>query len=389
MSKKRRKVHYKRLVLLVAAICLLICLVWSSIPRMRLWIKGYDFTSQNILLKLNKEEQEKYLALDEAIDIEAWNSVENQQHYIDYVNYQKQTSCTKKQAIAQVDALYDRKEALDSLGYGLQKMMTYSLSGIDFLISKGYTYDQVSPYLTIRNVDLLDMEGYLAYDGDPLMAVLSVTYPMIDSQNAYDTTYRIDDPANLLALIKRGFVVDETYEPSDLVLVNVPWMPEREDIRLRKEAAQALEAMADDAKQAGFSLTINSAYRSYAEQKQVYDEYFQIYDATTAASLVATPGSSEHQLGLSVDLSCQGVIDGQYDVFGQSPDYQWTVEHCHEYGFILRYPKDKTALTGATNEPWHYRYVGKEAAGEMYENQWTLEEYIQHHGFSYDLTKVS
>ena len=102
-----------------------------------------------------------------------------------------------------------------------------------------------------------------------------------------------------------------------------------------------------------------------------------MYDPVTAASLVAVPGYSEHQLGLSVDLTCKDVIDGVYGVFGDSPDYDWTIAHAHEYGFILRYPEDKTAITGTANEPWHYRYVGVEAATEIYENGWTLEEYIQ------------
>ena len=86
-----------------------------------------------------------------------------------------------------------------------------------------------------------------------------------------------------------------------------------------------------------------------------------------------------------MDLTSQSVEDGQDFVFGDSDEYQWVIKHAHEYGFILRYPEDKTELTGTANEPWHFRYVGKEIATEIYENDWTLEEYILEHGFSYTL----
>lgn len=144
--------------------------------------------------------------------------------------------------------------------------------------------------------------------------------------------------------------------------------------------------MYKDAQKQGLHLVINSAYRSYEEQKKIYDEYFRIYDSVTASKLVAIPGCSEHQLGLSVDLTSQNVLDGTYSLFGNTPEYQWVINHAHEYGFILRYPKDKTNITGTANEPWHFRYVGKKAAREMYEKNLTLEEYTLKHGFSYPVT---
>ena len=144
--------------------------------------------------------------------------------------------------------------------------------------------------------------------------------------------------------------------------------------------------MYKDAQKQGLHRVINSAYRSYEEQKKIYDEYFRIYDSVTASKLVAIPGCSEHQLGLSVDLTSQNVLDGTYSLFGNTPEYQWVINHAHEYGFILRYPKDKTNITGTANEPWHFRYVGKKAAREMYEKNLTLEEYTLKHGFSYPVT---
>ena len=94
-----------------------------------------------------------------------------------------------------------------------------------------------------------------------------------------------------------------------------------------------------------------------------------------AARHVAVPGTSEHQLGLAVDL-----VDAEYpyldDAQARTPTQRWLMEHCHEYGFILRYPTGTTDITGIIFEPWHYRYVGMEVAREIMERGITLEEYL-------------
>jgi D-alanyl-D-alanine carboxypeptidase len=99
-------------------------------------------------------------------------------------------------------------------------------------------------------------------------------------------------------------------------------------------------------------------------------------EAVAAASMwVATPGSSEHEIGLAVDL-----ISLEYPILEeaqeQTKEQQWLMANAHRFGFILRYPVDKTQITGIGYEPWHYRYVGKEAAQEIYERGCTLEEYL-------------
>lgn len=165
--------------------------------------------------------------------------------------------------------------------------------------------------------------------------------------------------------------------------MNIPY--ESEVGQLRDEAATALENMYKDGLKQGYSIAIKSSYRSYETQLAVYNEYFAMYDAAYAASLVSIPGSSEHQCGLSVDLTSQSVLDGTYGTFGESPDYDWVEENAYKYGFILRFPENTGDKTGATNEPWHFRYVGKEAAKEIHDKGWILEDYIEHHGFSYNL----
>ena len=90
-----------------------------------------------------------------------------------------------------------------------------------------------------------------------------------------------------------------------------------------------------------------------------------------AEEWVAVPGTSEHQLGLAVDINADGIHSTGQEV------YDWLLEHADAYGFIKRYPEEKTEITGISNEPWHYRYVGEEAAQEMKAKNQCLEEYLE------------
>lgn len=151
----------------------------------------------------------------------------------------------------------------------------------------------------------------------------------------------------------------------------------------------ALMQMLTDCEAAGFDPYVCSAYRTQADQEYLYqrkvkyyldEDYDQEEAEKLAATVVALPGTSEHQLGLAVDI-----IDVDYpyltDEQADTEAQQWLMEHCWEYGFILRYPKDSTHITGIIWEPWHYRYVGREIAAEIYELGITLEEYL---GFTHE-----
>ena len=141
----------------------------------------------------------------------------------------------------------------------------------------------------------------------------------------------------------------------------------------------ALQAMFDDARAQGVWPLVNEGYRSHARQQELLNRRIAEYrdagcDETEARRLalqqVALPGTSEHELGLAVDIIADGTKCGNETV------YRWLRENAPEYGFILRYPADKTELTGIEYEPWHYRYVGQAAAKEMTEQGICLEEYL-------------
>lgn len=147
----------------------------------------------------------------------------------------------------------------------------------------------------------------------------------------------------------------------------------------------ALEQMLDDCRAAGFSPAVCSAYRTEQEQRLLFNRETARWMALgmplteaqrAAAKSTAVPGTSEHQTGLAVDL-----VDSNYwgldEAQASMPAQKWLMEHCWEYGFILRYPSDKEAVTGIVYEPWHYRYVGLQAAKTIHEQSLCLEEYLQ------------
>ena len=179
-----------------------------------------------------------------------------------------------------------------------------------------------------------------------------------------------------------------------LLLVN-PWNPLPEDYQVvltqlknglcvDSRCYPDLQAMMDDCRAAGLSPVVCSAYRTQEKQRQLFQNqvdkllaqgYTQADAEAEAGTAVAVPGTSEHQLGLAVDIvdvNDQNLDEDQEDTAVQ----QWLMKHSWEYGFILRYPGDKSEITGIIYEPWHYRYVGREAAEEIHEQGVCLEEYL-------------
>lgn len=386
-----KKKYVKKWIIGIMCFCILMLTLYFNITRIQLMIKGYGLSEQNIILSLDERQINDYLQLDNVIDFHKWDQYPNQQHYYDYDNYSKiHKDLSIQDVIHDIDDFYHLyHQKLKSQQYSIEicreLMKHFSIDDLTFLAEKNYQYTQVKSYLEIKGCIVQDIPKYFETNQDALQTVLSVSYPFIDSRYNVSRTYQIEDPDHYLVLIKKGFQINKDYIPSDLVKVNIPIAPDNQNDMLRKEAAAALEEMYQDAKQQGYSLVLNSGYRSYDEQKEIYDEYFRIYDEVTASGLVAIPGCSEHQLGLGADLTSQSVIDGERMVFGDTKEYQWVIKNAYQYGFILRYPQNRSDITGTANEPWHLRYVGKEASKEIEEHQWTLEEYILEYGFSYYL----
>ena len=139
--------------------------------------------------------------------------------------------------------------------------------------------------------------------------------------------------------------------------------------QMQREAASFFKKMVDAAKKEGLSLKNVSGYRSYNTQTSLYNNYVSKDGRAKADTYSARPGTSEHQTGLASDINWVS------NSFENTDEFKWLIKNAHKYGFILRYPKGKTYITGYTYEPWHYRYVGESVAKYIYEHDITYEEY--------------
>ncbi|RLQ90710.1 M15 family metallopeptidase [Planomicrobium sp. Y74] len=144
------------------------------------------------------------------------------------------------------------------------------------------------------------------------------------------------------------------------------------------EAQSAFEAMRAEALKSNIDLTAFSTFRDFARQKQLYEGYVAKDGREKADRYSARPGFSEHQTGLAFDIGESGAEQHWAAAsFGDTEAGKWVAENAHRFGFILRYPEGKEQLTGYMHESWHFRYVGKEAAKEIYDEDITLEEYLE------------
>lgn len=183
-----------------------------------------------------------------------------------------------------------------------------------------------------------------------------------------------------LRLINADNPLPEDYDP-DLIDIG-------DGLQFNRTASDNLLDMMQAGREAGYDLVICSAYRSNERQRELFNNQVarQLSEGKTqeeaeadAVHIVAYPGTSEHASGLAADIVTQEYL-AQYSSltsgFEQTEAFQWLSTHCAEYGFVLRYPEDKTEITGIIYEPWHFRFVGQTAAEEMTESGLCLEEYL-------------
>ena len=223
------------------------------------------------------------------------------------------------------------------------------------------------------------------------MLLLPALLVACEGEDATDNEY--------LVLVNKENTVGADYVPEDLVTIDSAYTTGGKSIQLNKTALEALVKMLDDMKKDGITnVTVTSAYRTYDYQKKLFDGYIAEESAAHPSwseekvreqvlTYSAAPGTSEHQTGLCVDLFTNE-MEGLYNYgketpknpwdkgFAETAAYEWLCENAHKYGFILRFPENKTNVTGYSYESWHYIYVGVDHATEIHQQNLTLEEYL-------------
>ncbi len=180
-----------------------------------------------------------------------------------------------------------------------------------------------------------------------------------------------------LLLINKTHPLSKDYVPTDMIHIKYCVGDHAESMRYMREVpATHFHEMIEAAAAAGYEIGIRTAYRSYEQQYNIFWNYVAQDGEEAANKYSARPGQSEHQTGLCADVTSPSVEYKLTTEYGETPEGKWLSANAHYYGFIIRYPLGKEDITGYQYEPWHVRYVGEEAATEIFENELTLEEYL-------------
>lgn len=191
----------------------------------------------------------------------------------------------------------------------------------------------------------------------------------------YEEIKEADTSKGDLILVNKFNQLPEDYTPENLTKVSVQYS--YGDQKITKEAYDAFIDMYNSALKDDIKLIINSSYRDYTSQKNTYTDLKNAYGTSRADGQAARPGHSEHESGLAFDIFSPG--NTSTSNFKDSNAYTWLKEHAQEYGFIERYPEGKEYITGYNFESWHWRYVGKEAAITIKEEEITFDEYYAYY----------
>ena len=271
------------------------------------------------------------------------------------------------------------------------------IDNINTLLEKGYTTRDISIILAHgSNSDVIEfakkdkikyLEEFFSYDfaklkyydryvkymdseGDDEETTIIMVNLDLDKED-YKDPYDVSNDHSLTVLANKHHSLGKNYIPKNLVTVKSEYTVDKDDsTKGRKEAVDAAMEMMQAAKKEGLNLLINSGYRSYDDQQEVYDKYFKLYGEDYVKKYVVNPGFSEHQTGLAFDFA-----SGNSKIFKESKEYDWMIKNSYKYGFCYRYLKKKENITGIKTEAWHFRYVGKDVSKVMDEEELSLEEY--------------
>ena len=267
---------------------------------------------------------------------------------------------------------YDYK--LGKLGYNeeevtnLKKLDTTS---IDYLLT--IPYNKSIPNLVNEKYFMeKNLKKYISYLNNNSNLTDVVAIINVGADNAFYTNTKATDLSKSHLMITNKFnYLDNTYTSENMIKVS-SWYSYGDNQYLTKETYDAFLNMYNDAKMEDLTLIINSSFRSFEEQDEVYKEYTLSKGEEAADKMAARPGFSEHQTGMAIDIQTYGSTGATFEEFDE---FKWLSNNAHKYGFILRYPKNKKYLTGYEYESWHYRYVGADVATYIYQNNITFDEY--------------
>lgn len=369
MKKEKRNKKLKILIGIFSVILIICCvLLFIEIFSKNSPVKNkYSKEVITVLANNNLLDKADKLDYSPTLEIMIKDNYFIKKHFEDYylVNYKEYEGFSNH-----VSKLLEKEYKPEEINYLMSnqtkelinKIITLDKFEIDYLKIKDFDLDKLARYKEFNSNVLSFEEIVKAVNHDIDIKKDEVPY---DSANFYINIKPAIDPHSDITLVNKAYVLDKNFVPNDLVNF--------ESKSISKRVVEPLKEMFEYAKEAGYHLCTISSYRSYNTQTSLFNGYIKRDGRAHAERYSAKPGHSEHQLGLATDLC---TTNGKR-ITVDSPVYPWLENNAHKFGFIIRFPKGKTGITGYNFEPWHVRYIGKEHATKVKELDITYDEYYE------------
>lgn len=277
-------------------------------------------------------------------------------------------------------------EYLNTEGFMIENIEAYleyeknnpsaSIRNIVFIVNNGITHsysEALSQLISQKYFILSRLDRYLSYkerhQNKSIRDIVTEVNCDVDKRHYIDVS-DVDITHNELMLVNKFHYLGR-YIPSDLVTIEPNYT--RNGGQLTRTAFEAFKRLSNTARQEGLNIVSQSAFRSYETQRYIYNNFLLQNPQSVVDTFSARPGHSEHQTGLAIDVAT--LTSGTLGSFVYTNEFKWMQENAHLFGFILRYPEGKEHLTGYMYEPWHWRFVGIEAATYIHQNNITFDEY--------------
>lgn len=360
MEKKRLRLRTPfRIIISLIAIVVIVTCYYPVSSIIKLMNHDYSFFSSVEIYKKNLDDELLKTEYSEVIN-KCISDVNFDIEEID--SYIKLDYYDRKDFLVNVNRMLDLRYKIEVINLINEKVSDTFMK----VIVSEYIYD-IDKYLEVDIFKEDNYERYKAYfNGSYDKTVL---YVNIGLDKEYYEDVKINDTFSNTMIINKYNGVSESFKAIDLVQISEECSVDSENY-LSKDAASAFEEMCLNARNQGYYIYANSTYRDYQTQTDTYNKYLNLYGQSYVDRYVTKPGFSEHHTGLALDVK-----SGTSNIFKNSKEFEWMKNNSYKYGFIYRYQESKVDITGIASEPWHYRYVGLDAAKYIYENNISFEEY--------------
>ena len=366
---KKRKLSYKKIARLFIPLVIVICLFIfrkNIIYFFQSKVTGYPYKTIEVFHELDVYDNVKKHEYSDTINKIVTTEYYNPKFVSNYLDIKYVDDNTFLNDINILLTLGYTTDDINNIYASLQK------DSIQILTENDYLKD-ISNIIKLSYFHEDYLSRYLAYSkGKELSTEDLITYVNIGLDNKYYTNIskltKLDD--NLI-IVNKYHSLPSDYVPNDLEAVSDKYNKGINN-KLRHEARVAFEEMCEAALKDNIKIYSGSAYRSYNYQLNLYNRYVNQQGFDKAETFSARAGFSEHQTGLATDI-----MKANWDYISENDnEYTWLVNNSYKYGFNLRYPKNKEQITGYMYEEWHFRYLGKEVATYLHDNNLTYDEYV-------------